>query len=58
MGGQENFRRNLLNLEFVPADTEPMNDWMGEAMNKRGWQFFIGGLVVGILLGVILTGLL
>ena len=49
--------RNLLNFEFGPADTEPMNDWMGEAMKKRDWQFFIGGLVVGILLGVILTGL-
>jgi hypothetical protein len=35
-----------------------MSDWMGEAMNKRDWRFLIGGLVVGILLGVILTGLL
>ena len=34
-----------------------MNDWMGEAMNQRDWRFFVGGLVVGILLGVILTGL-
>jgi hypothetical protein len=34
-----------------------MSDWMGEPMNKRDLRFFIGGLVIGILVGVILTGL-
>jgi hypothetical protein len=41
----------------TPRGNQTMSDWMGEPMNKRDLRFFFGGLAVGILVGVILTGL-